>query len=1188
MNYQLHSKILWRFSIIFLNILAVNNAFGQLILNQANTTGTYTAPHTIELSNGFSSDNFSGSITPNCVPLGISLTNNQNYIVTYTPRVAGITNPADPNNTTCDVMATVQYIDGLGRPMQIIQVKGSPTLRDIVTPIAYDQFGRENTTYDPFSALPINSNGSFKVNGFSDQMSFYSNPSNISGWNAPGVKKNNFPFAETAFEASPLNRPIEQGAPGDNWQLTGKTGTSSPGHTVKMDYTTNDASSSSGNGRWAKMYRVSYDSNDKPYLVDGGSYGGSQLLINIFKDENWQNSDGNAGTTEEYKDKQGNTVLNRSYNTGGVAHSTYYVFDDFGNLAFVLPASADPDNGAITQATLDKFCYQYRYDERQRLIEKKIPGKGREYIIYNKIDQVVATQDSLKRINNQWAFVKYDAFGKPVVTGIWNNGGVNISRIDLQTLVNSQTSLWERRDNTNTGSYYYTSTTFPTNNISKILTVNYYDDYSVPNLPSAYDKHAQYSQMTNGLLTVSLTSILDNSDLLWSAHYYDNKANIVKTIAQHYVGGTTNYNTNNFDEIKNSYDFTNTMITSIKDHHNGSNPLLTIIDSLAYDHTGRKIEEWKKINGGTNILVAKFDYNEIGQLKTKSLHSADGGASFLQNLNYTYNERGWMVKDSAALFVFQLKYNDGTVPQFNGNIADQYWGTGSNLTKNYSYSYDKMNRLLSGISNENFTESNISYDKTGNLQTLTRVDPRVPATYNYTYGYDGNHLLNVTGLTANNYQYDGNGNASYDAHNNAYISYNILNLPSAISGSKTISYTYDADGNKLRRTSANTTFGTVDYDNGIHYFNGVIDYLETGEGIARRKTDGSFSYEYTLTDNLGNSRVSFNDSSHVARIIQKDDYYPYGLNYNRYAFGTKNDILYNKKELQEEMGQYDYGARFYDPTIGRFLVIDKYAEKFQGISTYQYAALNPIKNIDMNGDSVWTTSTRVQHGKDVTETRTIHITGKVLDAAGVSSVRAGELAASLNDRYNAQTATDSYKNNDGGTTHITYNVDAKFEAASSINDVKNSDHLVAIVDQVTGKADPKLGGGDAVGVARLNGKISYVEATGSLKGMTDIAFHEVGHNMGFDHPNANSTSDPMSYTGQGANFSNKQVIDIYYNASSGMLNQGANRAIITNKQNRDSDGNQVSRSYSTQSHPYVGNRRYGMLVPLPIADPSHK
>jgi RHS repeat-associated protein len=75
------------------------------------------------------------------------------------------------------------------------------------------------------------------------------------------------------------------------------------------------------------------------------------------------------------------------------------------------------------------------------------------------------------------------------------------------------------------------------------------------------------------------------------------------------------------------------------------------------------------------------------------------------------------------------------------------------------------------------------------------------------------------------------------------------------------------------------------------------------------------------------------------------------LSLNGSATYKPNEYLYNGKMMQDEMGLgwYDYGARFYDPILGRWHSVDPLAEKYESWSVYQYVRNNPILRIDPYG-----------------------------------------------------------------------------------------------------------------------------------------------------------------------------------------------------------------------------------------------
>ncbi|WDF76660.1 hypothetical protein PQ469_22500 [Mucilaginibacter sp. KACC 22773] len=438
-------------------------------------------------------------------------------------------------------------------------------------------------------------------------------------------------------------------------------------------------------------------------------------------------------------------------------------------------------------------------------------------------------------------------------------------------------------------------------------------------------------------------------------------------------------------------------------------------ESYSYDHMGRRRSNASQLQDSTNTIqgavrVSLASYNETGQLIKKGLHSINGTSNFLQNLDYRYNARGWLTNinnptltadggttntDLNDQFGMELKYDNATSsrPQYNGNIATTTVKTGSVSGTSFSaftydYRYDKLNRLNDAVSTtattkDGFHSEYVTYDNMGNITNLGRYDkigPNRTAIDTLTYTYIGNRVDRIDdasayagtfGFTngvsqAGEYTYDGNGNQLKDLNKGLTgFTYNLLNLPQTItrSNGNTTVYIYDATGRKLRKLfTAGATTTTDEYINGIQYeYTGsmpVLAFIQTEEGRAR-KNGTTYVYEYDLKDHLGNTRITTTwDPADATQLTPKNsqhtDYYAFGYAIQSLQ-GTisspKNVYLYNGKELQEETGLYDYGARFYDPVIGRWTSVDPLAEISRRFTPYNYGEDNPIRNIDPDGRS---------------------------------------------------------------------------------------------------------------------------------------------------------------------------------------------------------------------------------------------
>ncbi|MCK0115184.1 RHS repeat-associated core domain-containing protein, partial [Gelidibacter sp. F63206] len=589
-------------------------------------------------------------------------------------------------------------------------------------------------------------------------------------------------------------------------------------------------------------------------LVPGalGYYGQGELYKTVTRDENWTN--GKAHTAEEFTDKQGRVVLKRTYGDSKVGsvivpnapHDTYYVYDDYGNLTYVLPPKMEASTSpwATVNAQLDELGYQYTYDHRNRLVEKKIPGKDREYIVYNKLDQPILTQDANLRAQDKWLFTKYDAFGRVAYTGEMTRGIGRAALQDDADLRNPQFVTKRTSDTTMVGAtIYYNNESYPVNFITEILTINYYDNYTFDGfvaMPATHDgqnilnhdNSPGTQKWTKGLATGSKVRVLDQVPAKWITTYtgYDTKGSPI------YVKSVNDYLVTT-DVVISTLDFTGA-VEKTKSWHTKDNTTIETEDTFTYDHMGRLKKQTQELVGmkPTEVIVENT-YDDLGQLTGKGV----GGKTTqgrLQNVSFAYNIRGWLKQINDVenlgnnLFGFKMNYNNNAEGSaiapalYNGNISQTIWRTANDNTKRASaYRYDALNRITSGYFRKadangaleqdagRYDLYGVVYDKNGNIASLKRnghtaVDAaRIVTDYgvmdDLTYDYQPNSnklmkvtdaALNTSGIgefndlnkVGNDYAYDANGNMVKDLNKEIGtsdvngITYNYLNLPTEV------------------------------------------------------------------------------------------------------------------------------------------------------------------------------------------------------------------------------------------------------------------------------------------------------------------------------------------------------------------------------------------------------------------------
>lgn len=866
--------------------------------------------------------------------------NKLNYIRTWIPD-----QPMNEKNDNLKHRQQTSYFDGLGRPLQEVDKHAHADGNDILTHHFYDAAGREAVQYLPYARLAHNSQGN------------YDNTPKLMIENFYPLSQGEQPYSVTEYDNSPLNRPKKAMAPGKAWVGSGRG--------VLMEYNPNTDPKHIIPGANPVHYVIKgaypkYRYNTGYHgIVYDGNYNEGELFITRVRDED-------DHLKEEIKDKTGRLLMSRAllhentpfqFPAGALPELspknysyTIYIYDELGRLCFVLPpmelmgtASYSTDQALInTQGNyltrhiysyhwnvpsagqMNELCYQYLYDNRGRLIEKKIPGKAIEYFVYDERDRLVLSQDGNLRQQNKWAFIFYDGLNRSTVTGLVT---LTDSRASLQTQATEPASFipansWRYfvlnyNDLPQPFGWYPPSLTG-----AEIMSYNYYDDYSlVSNLfdaarvptPPAGDASivtSVKSNATRGQLTGTKVKVLDPDNptanqWITTAFYYDAKGRVIQSVSDNLKAGVE-YNSQ-------LYYFQGMPYQSVTHHHNpealslpGANAALNHIklDKIYRRNlgTGGNDQVWQlqqAINDGSPYNLAYYDYDHMGRTVIKQYTMA--------NVLQEYNIRGWLkliharnpMHTDSTYFRENLYYDDGFESKlYNGNIAGITWNNYGVIPANdsrrnaYGYSYDQLGRLVHAEYRNNldpdiwmkyhkdYTASEISYDDRGNILHMTQM---------------GNDLGGPVEMDKLSYEYAENTNKLIKVSDDGIASTTVLLPDFKDDANLAEEYTYDNNGNLL--TDANKAITSITYN----HLNKPMVITVQGKG--------SITYVYDAMGNKLQKRIYDKDAEttetwdYIGSFVYKDNVLQYILNEEG---RSRPEVVADGEQTGETKFVYDY------------------------------------------------------------------------------------------------------------------------------------------------------------------------------------------------------------------------------------------------------------------------------------------
>lgn len=873
-----------------------------------------------------------------------AIDDSRNYVSTIEPLVAG--------NTIG--RTTVVYFDGLGRQKSTVHEGFGINNADVADLTYYDQRGRVCRQY-----LPLADGGSFS---------------------------DNYPYTETLYDGTADNRPSELIGPGEQWR------SQNGNHSIKTIYAFNKADYiciDQYNDLYVNAFCEYYYINNNGILVHQDTYNNDRLKIEVTINED-------SAITMLFTDKAGRKVLQRQTDIEWDDRDTYFIYDQYGRLTYILPPEASKQlsaNGACNIDVVNKYCYRYTYDDLDRIIEKKLPGCAPVYYVYDKLNRPIMSQDGEQRLLGEWTVTKYDSSMRVAVEGRSTN---HMSRSTLQsqwgdtlllaafdpTLLMESTLMYTATPGLNflpDRAYYYDSYSFWENYVP------------LPTEPG-YENATQYS--ARGLMTGTAVTDFSGSVTVM-ANAYDKRGRLVMKAERDCYADS--YLLRTFMK----YDFAGRCVEKKRIY----STMASQVSQADYaEHWTYMYDNWDRLTQATHavgnrpaVTLASYTYDDNGRVNSYTF-----GGQTANTTTYTYNLRGWLTEQQSSHYAAELYYTEDVdnigVRYFGGNVAaisenrcvplyqgNYMWGSQWRTIK-----YDSQGQLLQTSDDYSQLQERFSYDLNGNVTHIVRGSTRRPYD-NVTLTYDGNFIVAAADAGTDNYlgnipQYAGNlfyhdADFAYDSCGRvtrdmsrgvSEVTYNPIGLPQRIEmgDDMRVALSYRADGVKTAEHTYRYYTETVV---NINHLTGLPDTvqrrrvdhrhrqyrddheLEDGNmriyneaGYVDIDRNDSVSYHYMVRDRLGSVRAIIDGEGTLEQALC---YTASGLPYTTYGLPTDRHMHTGLEQLNfGGLGWYDNHARWYDPVSMRFTTPDPLAEKYFHITPFANCANNPIRYTDPTGE----------------------------------------------------------------------------------------------------------------------------------------------------------------------------------------------------------------------------------------------